>query len=332
MTTPVLVSHRYSQRQPTGRRFQDTLSARPNSGKPRVWVHTASLRCERGGAGKNKAARAWTRASGFLPPLACERLLTNHPAGYPRSVQSLPGIEAPSRPCSPLSPSLLIASCRSRAPPSAGLRKLFAAADRCRCFGWQGHRGRLLRIPRGLKRAASDPSVGKIPKSPPPSPPTFIVMAASTGLASAPPPRQAGMAPASLRQRTPNRPNHMSVSNLLNDEGPPQKLQRTGGDHDVHCSSSRTAIASFESDGRYAPPASPMGPPGVNLSEIQKTSNNNNAREPERTAPAVGERRSYVAGVLKITCETCQESFTCDSLLRYVRVLSSSSSSSSSSS
>jgi hypothetical protein len=150
-------------------------------------------------------------------------------------------------------------------------------------------------------------------------------MAASTGLASGLPPRQAGMAPASLRQRTPNRPNHMSLSNLLNDEGPPQKLQRTGGDYDVRCSSSRTASANFDSDGRYAPPASPMGPPGANSSEIQKPSNNNNAREPEKTAPAVGERRTYVAGVLKITCETCQESFTCDSLLRYVRALSSSS-------
>lgn len=143
-------------------------------------------------------------------------------------------------------------------------------------------------------------------------------MAASTGVASGSP-RQTGMPSASLRQRTPNRPNHMSLSNLLNDEGPPQKLQRTGGDHDVWCSSSRNATANFESNGRYAPPTSPMGPPGVNTAGIQGVLNNNTP-EPEKAAPVSGEKRAYVTGGPKIICDTCKESFTCDSLLRYAQV------------
>jgi len=139
-------------------------------------------------------------------------------------------------------------------------------------------------------------------------------MAASTGIASGSP-RQAGMASASLR---PYRSNHMSVSNLLNDEGPPHKLQRTGGDHDVWGSASRNVTANFESNGRYAPPSSPMGPPGVNTAGIQGMLNNNTP-EPDKNAPASGEKRAYVSGVPKIVCETCKESFTCDSLLRYAR-------------
>jgi hypothetical protein len=118
-----------------------------------------------------------------------------------------------------------------------------------------------------------------------------------------------------------SRTRDMTIHNLLNDpndEGPPQKCQRTGVDRDVWGPANKDAMAVFESPGRYMPSQpSPMGPPGAqNTPRIQ---NMLNTPEPERGPSTTGEKRvGYgVSAISKIVCETCGEGFTCDSLLRY---------------